>query len=133
VDRGRLPNTDAEWADLGRKLLLVLADRSRQERVFDPLPGVLLSLCGDTGEPRTENELADSWFASTANPVAVALPDNELARRLSDRDLHRCLVMFDDCGVWRTGRRLHGTEAGWDFALTLIAAIDNGWFDHRTA
>lgn len=130
ADRSRVPDSDEGWAQLGQRLLLVLADRSRQERVFDPLLGILLSLCGQTSAPRTEAELCELWFTSRSNPLD-GLPDRGVARRWSDRDLRRCLVMFGDCGAWRTGTRLMGTELGWDFALAMITALDSGWFDRE--
>ena len=129
ADRSRVPDTDVGWAHLGQMLLLALASRSRPEGAFDPLLGILFSLCGDAGEPHTEAELAEWWCASPANALASGLPNRELARQLSDRDLHRCLVMFGDCGAWRSDGKLTGTEVGWDLALTLIAALDSGLFE----
>ena len=132
ADRRRVPDTDAGWAHLGQMLLLALADRSRPEGAFDPLLGILFSLCGDAGEPHTAAELTEWWCASPANALASGLPNRELARQLSDRDLRRCLVMFGDCGAWTRGSMLVGTEVGWDLALTLIAALDSGWFEETS-
>ncbi len=131
-DRSRLPDTDDGWVRLGLVLLLALAHRSTIEGAFDPLLGVLLNLCGDAGEPRTETELAAWWRASPANTLASGLPSRELPQQLSDRDLRRCLVMFGDCGCWSSGTRLVGTEAGWDLALALITALDSGLFEQTS-
>ena len=125
--RRALPDTDEGWAQLGQVLLLGLAGRAQPESALDPLLGVLFAIAWEEKVPRSEIELADVWWSSPANLLASGLPNPELARRLSDQDLRRCLVMFGDSGAWTPQRgKLKGTEIGWDLALVMMFALESG-------
>ena len=129
VDRRVLPDTDEGWAQLGQVLLLGLARRAQPESAFHPLLGILFAIAWEGKVPLSEIELADLWWSSPANSLSSGLPNRELARQLSDRDVRRCLVMFGDSGAWTMQRgKLTGTEIGWDLALVMMSALERGVF-----
>ena len=125
-NRSALPETDETWAQLAQVLLLGLSRIAQQESVLDPLLAVLVAIAWEDGAPRSVTQLADLWWNTPLNWCA-SLTDQERARQLSDRYLRRCLVMFGDSGAWTTRRgKLVGTEIGWDFALVVMFALDQG-------
>ena len=91
--------------------------------------GILFAIAWEGKVPLSEIELADLWWSSPANSLSSGLPNRELARQLSDRDVRRCLVMFGDSGAWTMQRgKLTGTEIGWDLALVMMSALERGVF-----
>lgn len=126
-DRNALPETDEHWSQLAQLLLLGLARSAQHQAVLDPLLGVLFAITREDKGPRSEAELAELWWDTPVNWCATSLTDQERARQLSDQYLRRCLVMFGDAGAWTTRKdKLIGTEIGWDLALVLMFALDQG-------
>lgn len=122
-----LPHGDDEWVVLGHELLLALIGNAQRRLAFDPLLGTLFAISARVGEPSTTAELRDVWWNSPRNDVAQALQGDPIGREFSDRTLDRCLVMFGDCGLWILRHdHLVGTAFGWDFALMLINAYEDG-------
>lgn len=122
-----LPHTDHEWVVVGHELLIVLIEEAQHRLAFDPLLGALFSISARFGEPKTAAELRESWWNSPRNDIADALHGDPIGRELSDRTLDRCLAMFGDCGLWIVRHdQLVGTAFGWDFALLMINAYEEG-------
>ena len=126
-DRAALPKSDVHWAQLAQVLLLGMAHRAEPESAVAALLGVLFAIAWEGKQPRSRDELADLWWSSPANWVVEGLRDSELARRISDQHLARCLAMFGDTGAWTVRRgRLVGTDIGWDLTLVVMSAIESG-------
>ncbi len=126
-DRAAVPETDEHWAQLAQVLLLGLARVAQHEAVLDPLLGVLFAIAWEGKAPRSEAQLAELWWDAPLNWCANSITDQGRARQLSDQYLQRCLVMFGDTGAWIARRGgLVGTEIGWDLALVLMFALDQG-------
>ena len=127
ANRTLVPQTEVEWPPLAQMLLLGLASRAQNDFALEPLLGVLFRIAWEGKEPHTEAELADAWWSSPTNSYASNLPNRELARQASDRELRQCLAMFGDTGAWtmRQGK-LIGTEIGWDLTLMVIFGLDRG-------
>ena len=126
-DRSELPETDEHWAQLAQVLFLGLARVAQHESALDPLLGVLFAIAWENKAPRSVAQLAELWWDTPLNWCANSIADPKRARQLSDQYLHRCLVMFGGAGAWVTRRgKLIGTEIGWDLALVLMFALDQG-------
>lgn len=129
-NRAAIPATDLDWAQLAQVLLLGLARRSEQESVLNPLLAVLFAVAWRNGAPRSAAELADRWWDTPSNWCRTNLTDHDFARQLSDRYLNACLAMFGDTGAWTTRQGRHvGTEIGWDLAIVLAFAAEDGGLD----
>lgn len=125
------PVNDMDWVGLALVAGLGEIQQSSSQHSVPWVLATLMSLAEPYGGgPLTVEELADLRFDNLKNeyadgPVVVS---EDIPRRLADVMTASLIANFDDFGWWthRKGR-LKLTPLGWDMALALVTAMDEGW------
>lgn len=126
------PVTDMDWVGFALAAGLGEIQQSSYQHSVPWVLATLMSLAEPYGGgPLTVEELADLRFDHLKKEDAgrPALVSEDMLRGLADALTASLIANFDDFGWWthRKGR-LKLTPLGWDMALALVTAMDQGWF-----
>lgn len=121
------PETDDDWVGLAHVLGLALVRCTVPADRVGTLLLILFSLAEPWGGgPLTLAELQDLYWQQEFG-TSARLRDDPVWRDIADETIAHRVAAFDDLGWWRhESGRLHLTPLGWDFALMLVSALDNG-------